>query len=1435
VRTGKRCLLSSWLCWSALAVSCAALSASAQTTAPNEWTWVGGSPVVGSDGGQLGVYGTMGTPAPGNNPGRRDSSATWTDSEGNLWLFSGGDYGGFLNDLWEFSPSTTEWTWIGGSGTQTLPGVYGTLGSPSAGSAPGGRLGAATWTDKEGNFWLFGGYGVDSTKTSGCLNDFWRFSPSANQWTWMGGSSNLPNVFQGQPGVYGTLGTPSAANIPGGREYPSSWTDSNGNFWLFGGYGDDSGDNSYYLNDLWEFNPTAGEWTWVSGSSTVAFGNGQPGSYGALGTPASANTPGGRAYAISWADAKGNLWLFGGNGDDSTDQIGYLDDLWEFDATKNEWTWMGGSSSLEGNGGLPGAFQTWMAPASGNYPGGRQSATGWTDNNGNFWLYGGFGADSTGVLGELNDLWELNPSTSQWAWMDGDETIVRRPNGELGRAGVYGVLQAPGFGNNPGGLDSALGWTDKGGNLWLYGGSGFDANGGAGDFNDLWEYQPSAGSETVTATPSFSMSTGSVASGQALTISDSTPGAAIYYFASGAAGPTKYADPIIISSSGTVDAVAVASGHAISAVVSETYSVSVAAAPTFSLAPGTYPTTQTVTLADSTPGATIYYAINGIPTTASNIYTGQITVSSSEIIEAMAVAAGYANSTTVTANYTIWPASALNEWAWIGGLSTGAEAQISGVLGMPAIGNLPGARDQSSSWTDKTGKFWLFGGSSANYDPITQSNGFLNDLWMLDPATNEWAWMAGSTASGCSLSFSAPTGCSLAPPGMYGTVGTPAQENIPGGRQGASTWTDGSGNLWLFGGYGLDANGTSGLTILNDLWKFDIVTHQWAWISGSSTVANNCFEAGSYNCAQPSVFGALGTPAEGNTPGSREDASTWTDSNGNLWLFGGWSFDVAVGVQYYFNELWQFNPSTSLWTWMGGSSTKDGSACLLNENLYYETCGEPGTYGAMTMPSTENIPGGRAGATTWTDSKGNIWMFSGSGFDANGYFGDPNDLWEFSPSTTKWAWMGGNNSIPPCANYDCSGLGTQGALDTPAAGNLPLGRDHASGWTDSKGNFWLYGGGGGQVPNNVTDGGGDDLWEFNPSANEWAWMGNSGNTSTIPDWQYGMLGTPAPGNSPGSRYGASSWTDHSDNFWLFGGKAPFAAPTLYDNDLWEYEPSPPAPVPGFALVDMNDQASYKTDTFTVPAGTSGAITIFTVVSDGFNGAIALSATGLPSGVSASFSPDLITGFGTSQVTYTVGLGVAPGSYTTTLAGTSEGITETTTQSLAVGSPPPAIFMLGASPSSLTVNSGSSGAVTVTVTPEYGFNSAVSFGCSGLPSGTSCSFSPATVTPSGGANASTRLTVSASATAALHRSRGPFFPEAALAVAFFCFGWRKRRRLRILLLLTAMAAGLSLLDACGGGGSSSSGPPPVQPVTSTVTVTATSGALQQTTTFSLTVN
>jgi N-acetylneuraminic acid mutarotase len=898
-----------------------------------------------------------------------------------------------------FNPSTAEWTWMGGSNADVpgivggVAGVYGTLGTPSAGNTAGGRLGAVTWTDGSGNFWMFGGYGLDSADKAGFLNDLWGFNPSTNQWTWMGGSSAvkctevIESVVCGQPGVYGAQGTPATANIPGGRQYAISWSDSKGNLWLFGGNGYDSNGSLHYLNDLWEFTPSTGQWTWMSGSSEVNYSTGQPGVYGTLGTPASGNTPGGRAKAVSWTDTKGNLWLFGGYGVDSGDAIGDLDDIWMFDTSKSEWTWMGGSSTFGGYGGPAGVYGTWMTPAVGNHPGGRQASTSWTDSNGNFWLYGGVGMDSAGVLGELDDLWEFSPLTNQWAWMSGSNTFVPRANGEIGPLAIYGADQAPNVANTPGGLDSAIGWTDKSGNLWLYGGYGFDANGSKGYFNDLWKYQPSAGSLPVTATPSFSMNTGSYAAGQTLAISDATPGATIYYVVTGSPTATKYTNPITLSSTETVDAVAVASGYAASGVATATYTVPTAATPTFSLVPGTYSTVQAITLADTTPGVSIYYSINGAPTTASNVYKGPITASTSETIEAIAVANGYANSAVATANYTIWPTSALNEWAWMGGLSSGAENQEYGILGTPAIGNIPGARVQASSWTDSSGNFWLFGGNGGY--------GGLNDLWKFNPSTKEWAWIGGNIATSCDTNASGIEACSQSQPGVYGTLGTPATENTPGGRQGASSWIDSSGNFWIFGGYGLDANGTRGLTILNDLWKFNPSANDWVWMSGSSTVGSNCFtyDVGEMSCARPSVYGTLGTPAAGNTPGSREDATTWTDSKGNLWLFGGWSFDVVNGVQYYFDDLWEFNPLTNQWAWMGGSSTRDGSACFQNVSYYYLTCGEPGTYGTIVTPSSGNIPGGRAGATGWTDSSGNFWLFSGNGFDANGYFGDPNDLW----------------------------------------------------------------------------------------------------------------------------------------------------------------------------------------------------------------------------------------------------------------------------------------------------------------------------------------------------------------------------------------------------------------------------------------------------------
>ena len=98
---------------------------------------------------------------------------------------------------------------------------------------------------------------------------------------------------------------------PGARVGAVTWKDAAGNFWLFGGYGYDGNANVGFLNDLWEYN--GGIWIYVSGSNTAN----QTGVYGTQGTAASTNFPGGRQEAVGWADATGNLWLFGGEGYDS--------------------------------------------------------------------------------------------------------------------------------------------------------------------------------------------------------------------------------------------------------------------------------------------------------------------------------------------------------------------------------------------------------------------------------------------------------------------------------------------------------------------------------------------------------------------------------------------------------------------------------------------------------------------------------------------------------------------------------------------------------------------------------------------------------------------------------------------------------------------------------------------------------------------------------------------------------------------------------------------------------------------------------------------------------------------------------------------------------------------------------------------------------------
>ncbi len=183
----------------------------------------------------------------------------------------------------------------------------------------------------------------------------------------------------------------------------------------------------------------------------------------------------------------------------------------------------------------------------------------------------------------------------------------------------------------------------------------------------------------VAATPTFSPAPGAYNSVQTVAISDSTAGAVIYYTTNGSTPTTSssvYAGPIQVSSTESINAIAVANGYTNSAVATATYTLNITATatPTFSPIPGTYTTAQTVTINDATSGASIYYTTNGsIPTTSSTPYTGPITVSSTETIQAIATASGFSNSTVGTGAYTINPLAATPAFSPAAGTYTTAQ------------------------------------------------------------------------------------------------------------------------------------------------------------------------------------------------------------------------------------------------------------------------------------------------------------------------------------------------------------------------------------------------------------------------------------------------------------------------------------------------------------------------------------------------------------------------------------------------------------------------------------------------------------------------------------------------------------------------------------------------------------------------------------------
>lgn len=426
----------------------------------NQWVWIKGDSSIN----QRGVYGLVGMSSVSNKPGARGESASWKDMSGNFWMFGGIGYGtgnsaGPLNDLWKYNPSANEWTWVKGPQLPSGNAVYGTKGIASAANIPGARQMSSTWTDTNGNLWLFGGSGASF------FNDLWKYDIVSNQWTWVNGD-NTGNV----RAVYGTQGVAAAANKPGARTNAVCWTDHSGNLWLFGGNGFAASGNGGRLNDLWKYNVAANEWTWMKGDSLIQ----STAVYGNKNVAAATNKPGARVGASSWTDQSGNLWLFGGLG--YTSLYGMLNDLWKYNTSANEWVWINGDSTVA-HPAVYGNNSLLYEPAK---PGALHNAVSWTGANGDMWLFGGRGYTAS-AFGELNALWKYNAASNQWIFVKGDpQTYV---------AGDYGSLGVPAMTNKPGSREKPLAWIDSLGNIWMFGGEYYPLNTTATSYhNDLWKF-----------------------------------------------------------------------------------------------------------------------------------------------------------------------------------------------------------------------------------------------------------------------------------------------------------------------------------------------------------------------------------------------------------------------------------------------------------------------------------------------------------------------------------------------------------------------------------------------------------------------------------------------------------------------------------------------------------------------------------------------------------------------------------------------------------------------------------------------------------------------------------------------------------------------------------------------------------------------------------
>lgn len=867
--------------------------------------------------------------------------------------------------------------------------------------------------------------------------------------------------------------------------------------------------------------------TWMTGNSHL--GETPLGVYGEIGETASNLSPGGRENAVSWVTSNGDLYVLGGQGYGETSS-GYLSDFWRFNAATKQWTFVGGTSELNKSGvygtrGMGGAL---------TFPGSRINAVGITDKYDNLWLFGGYGYDKNGNLGELSDLWFYNRAANLWSWMSGKDVVNSNGN--------YGVKTVPAADNLPSGRQSATIWYDRENHaIYVFGGYGLPAIGTSkGRLNDVWKFNILTqqwswehGANSINSDGLY----GSLGEFNVTNLPPSRIGALgwsdshnHFYLMGGAA---------VNSADRFSDLWKYKPAEREWAFIKGSSALNVGGVypPVNTSTPEAMPGARanSVTWTNFTTDRLYLFGGQGVPASGglgtnaladlwsfdttglnwtfhkgmtggngSGVYVTKGVPSDNGYPSSRIGATGggtiggkgfifggngrtYSHSFNAV-NNEVWTYDASgNRFTWESGDYTTDVNGVHGAVNATHASYKPGARYGAASWSVGTSHMYLFGGTGYSFG--TNGNGYLNDLWRYDVSTGLWAYVGGNNAG---MQY-----------GKYGPMGEFSTQSIPGGRHFAACTTDNQGRLWMYGGYGL---GISGFGLLADLWCFDPNTNLWAFMGGSSD-----------HRRVPSFTGDI-------YPGGLQYAHLWCDQGNNLWLFGGEGPMQTNGGWGTQNCMWKFNTGARTWEFLRGD----------------QTLGPAGKYGTQTIPAQTNSIGGRSQAAYWKDSDGNFWVFGGYGTGKTMILGRLNDLWRYSPVANEWTWMKGADVI-----YQPSNFGEVPGRSEPQ--NVPSSRSGVAFWADRFGDFWIFGGE--EYLSSTNTALTNEIWKYSRQKNEWVCLRGYEAKNQDGNYTQGQISmTPRPG---ARKHTAAGYFSNSGAY-LHGGNGYGVRRLGLQNDLWHF-------------------------------------------------------------------------------------------------------------------------------------------------------------------------------------------------------------------------------------------------------------------------------------------